>query len=141
MHFRVIRPTVPLKRLAVLRRNALLDAMGFVLPIQEGRGFGSGKKTNSCSVSCPLGSCHTSAHGNVAVQCLCTDDGRPVCRTRREESGPQEASLKALNGPATIYDPAGRLVWTGTLNGRLPNLKGGIYFIRTVSGVRRIVVR
>ncbi len=101
LYFKAIRPTVALKvRLAVLRRNDLLDAPGFVLPIRKG------------------------------------DD-----RIRRRESGPQEASLKALNGPATIYDPAGRLVWTGTLNGHLPNLKSGIYFLRTASGVRRLVVR
>ncbi len=61
---------------------------------------------------------------------------------RQAESGPQEADLKGtLEGPVTIYDPSGRIVWTGILKGHLPPLKGGIYFLRSGSQVRKVVVR
>ncbi len=95
---KAIRPTVVVRiKRAALRRNDLLDAMGFALPIR-------------CAYS--------------------------------ENSGPQEAkSEDPLKGPATIYDPSGRIVWTGILNGHLPPLKSGIYLLRTGPQVRKVVVR
>jgi len=105
---------------------------------------------NACSANCGRGSCSISCDG--AAVCGCTSYGEPVCMCIDNKYGYNEPltissmvedlSQKPYVGFYTIYDISGRVVFSGNLNGNLPSLKKGVYFLKDKSGkVSRVVVR
>ncbi len=98
-----------------------------------------------CNADCPGGSCSC-----WFCSCGCDDNGNPWCGDSdgisplrspgsNENRGPEQ---KAYTGYYTVYDVSGRLIFSGRLNGRLPSLRSGIYFLKDSKGnVSKVVIR
>jgi len=100
-----------------------------------------------CNANCPGGSCSC-----WFCDCGCDSNGNPWCGGGPLSNETGEPSLLQLNesnqiqkpyvGFYTIYDLSGRVVFSGNLNGNLPSLKKGVYFLKDKSGkVSRVVIR
>lgn len=119
--------------------------------------------SGSCSISCPITSCAIRCTIGRPF-CYCNPDGYAVCGCNTSCVGPdtqqrdttnsnydtnslQEHSLiipktQFYKGFYTIYDISGRKVFEGKLSGKLPDLKKGVYFLKSEYGkVRKVVVR
>jgi len=107
----------------------------------EGNGLFASLK---CTASCSNGSCTC-----WFCSCGCTDGGNPWCGGGGGGGGGDTQSLGTAENKGTpsevmaIYDVSGRQVMAGRWsNGRLPNLKPGVYFLKYRDGhVKKVVVR
>jgi len=98
-----------------------------------------------CNADCPGGSCSC-----WFCSCGCDDNGNPWCGDSDNISplgslGEDEnyrSKRRSYTGYYTVYDMGGRVVFSGRLNGRLPSLRAGVYFLKDGRGnVSKVVIR
>ncbi len=100
-----------------------------------------------CSASCPGGSCSC-----WFCNCGCDSNGNPWCGSPPNTNGTNSLQLdedntpkrvqKSYKGFYTIYDLSGRVVFSGNLSGKLPQLKRGVYFLKDRSkNISKVVIR
>ena len=99
-----------------------------------------------CNASCPGGSCSC-----WFCDCGCDSGGNPWCGSNPGPLGALGSNENRENhntvqhpytGYYTVYDITGRVVFSGRLNGSLPPLRSGIYFVKDRKGtVSKVVVR